>query len=298
MANRSTSAEAARFGHRSGPLSNDDVIQKISANFVPVAVSLQKIRTDPATRDWFRAVGKQKDQYQGIWIVSPSPADKVLGGGDYGYKDAPKVLAGMDAALKAFGPVQPRNAKRQEPFPFRGVGVHPDGKVDLALYRCYMHQGKPDGPHLRDTLPLTKEEWSAFSPPKLVAGTEWAIPVEVAKKLVRPFCLNTLGGDMPGPEDAKVATMTAKVESVKDGRAQIRLTGTFEAVKLYKEQNLSFRATATAAGIAEYDLEEKALSSLLVVFQGTYQQGAQPETKQSRPFGAVAEWHRKQTSPP
>jgi hypothetical protein len=261
-----------------------------------VAVSLQKIRTDPATKDWFHAVGKQKDQYQGVWIVTP--ADKVLGGGDYEYKDAPKLLDSMDAALKAFGPAQPRNAKRQEPFPFRGVGVHPAGKVDLALYRCYLHQGKPDGPHLRDTLSLKKEEWSAFTPPKLIADTEWTIPADVAKKLVRPFCLNTLGGDMPGPEDAKLAQLTAKVELVKDGRAQIRLTGTFEAVKLFKEQNLSFRSTATAVGIAEYDLEAKTLSSFLVVFEGTYQQGAQPETQKGRPFGAVAEWHRKYTSPP
>jgi hypothetical protein len=176
--------------------------------------------------------------------------------------------------------------------------MHSDGSVDLALYRCYLHLGKADGPHLRDTLPLNKEEWSAFSPPKLVAGTEWAIPADVAKKLVRPFCLNTLGGDMPGPKDAKVAQLTAKVESVKDGRARIRLTGTFEAVKMFKEQNLSFRGTATAAGIAEYDLKEKTLSSFLLVFQGAYQQGAQPEIQKGRPFGAVAEWHRGHTSPP
>jgi hypothetical protein len=241
-------------------------------------------------------VGKQKDQYQGVWIVSP--ADKVLGGGDFEYRGAPKVIATLDAALKAFGPVKPRNAKRQEPFPFRGVGVHPDGKVDLALYRCYLHLGKPDGPHLRDTLPLEKAEWSAFVPPRLVAGTEWKIPADVAKKLVRPFCLNTLGGGMPGPEDAKLAQLSAKVEAVKDGQARIRLTGTFEAVKLFKEQNLSFRSTATATGFAEYDLKEKALSSFLVVFQGAYQQGAHPETRIARPFGAVAEWHRKSTSPP
>jgi hypothetical protein len=227
-----------------------------------------------------------------------SPADKVLGGGDFDYRDAPKVIATMDAALDAFGPVQPRSAKRQEPFPFRGVGVRPDGQLDLALYRCYLHLGKADGPQLRDTLPLTKAEWSAFVPPELVAGTEWTIPADVAKKLVRPFCLNTLGGDMPGPEDAKLAQLRAKVEAVEDGRARIRLTGTFEAVKLFKEQNLSFRSTATAAGFAEYDLEEKAPSSFLVVFQGAYQQGAQPETQKGRPFGAVAEWHRKGTSPP
>ena len=130
------------------------------------------------------------------------------------------------------------------------------------------------------------------------AGAEWVIPADVSKKLVRPFCLNTLGGDMPGPEDAKVAELTARVESVKDGRARIRLTGTFEAVKLFKEVNLSFRSTASAAGIAEYDVEEKALVSLLVVFQGAYQQGEKPETQMGRPFGAVAEWQRKHMSPP
>jgi hypothetical protein len=261
-----------------------------------VAVSLQTIRTDPATKEWFRSVGRQKDQYQGIWIVSPD--DKVLAGDDYGYKDAPKLLAGMDAALKAFGPVKPRKAQRQEPFPFRGVGVRPDGSADLALYRCYLHQGKPDGPHLRDTLLLKKEEWAALTPPKLVAGAEWVVAEDVARKLVRPFCLNTLGGDMPGPEDAKVARLTAKVETVEDGRARIRLTGTFEAVKLIKEENLSFRAAATAAGIAEFDVKGKTLTSILLVFQGEYQQGAQPETQKGRPFGAVAEWQRKRTPAP
>jgi len=227
-----------------------------------------------------------------------SPTDKVLGGGDFEYGDVPKAIANLDAALKAFGPVQPRSATRQEPFPFRGVGVHPDGTVDLAIYRCFLHLGKPDGPHLRDTLPLEKDDWSAFVPPKLVVGTEWTIPIGVAKKLVRPFCLNTLGGDMPGPEDAKLAQLIANVESVKDRQARIRLMGTFEAVKLFKEQNLSFRSTAIAAGFAEYNLEKETLSSFLIVFEGAYQQGAQPETQKPRHFGAVAEWHRERTSPP
>ena len=61
-----------------------------------MAVNRNKIRTDPDTRDWFRSVGKQKDQYQGIWIVSP--ADKVLGGGDYRYDDLRGVLESLDAA--------------------------------------------------------------------------------------------------------------------------------------------------------------------------------------------------------
>src|SRR5262245_65828327 len=99
----------------------------------------------------------------------------------------------MDAALTAFGPVQPRHAKRTEPFPFRGVGVRPDGQVDLALYRCFLHQGKPDGPHLRDTLTLTKAEWSAFVPTMLVAGDEYTIPAGVANVIVSPFCLTPNG---------------------------------------------------------------------------------------------------------
>ena len=103
---------------------------------------------------------------------------------------------------------------------------------------------------------------------------------------------------MPGPEDAKVARLTAKVEAVEDGRARIRLTGTFEAVKRLKEKNLWFRATATAAGIAEFDVKEKTLSSVLLVFLGTYQQGAEPETQKGRPFGALAEWLRKRPPDP
>ena len=261
-----------------------------------MAISLQKLRIDPAAKDWFRSIGRQKDQYQGIWIVSPE--DKVMGGGDFGYADSPKLLDSLDTALKAFGPVQPRKAERREPYPFRGVGVGPDGNVDLALYRCFLHLGKADGPQMRDTLPLNKEEWAALRPPKLVAGAEWVIAEDVARKMVRPFCLNTLGGDMPGPEDAKVARLTAIVEEVEDGRARIRLTGTFEAVKLFKEKHLSFRSTATAAGIAEYDLKEMTLSSFLLVFQGSYQQGEEPETQKGRHFVAVAEWQRKRTPSP
>src|SRR5262249_56970198 len=105
-------------------------------------------------------------------------------------------------------------------------------------------------------------------------------------------------GDMPGLEDAKVARLTAKVEAVEEGRARIRLTGTFEAVKLFKEENLSFRGTATAAGVAKFDVKEKTLTSVLLVFQGAYQQGARPETQKGRPFCAGAGWERQPTPAP
>jgi len=81
----------------------------------------------------------------------------------------------------------------------------------------------------------------SFAPPKLVAGNEWTIPAEVAKNWFGRSAQHA-GRRHARPQDAKVAQLTAKVESVKDGRVQIRLIGTFEAVKFYKEQNLSFAA--------------------------------------------------------
>ena len=46
------------------------MIRLVATNFVPVAVNLVKIRTDPDTKDWFRSIQLQQDQYQGIWIVT------------------------------------------------------------------------------------------------------------------------------------------------------------------------------------------------------------------------------------
>ena len=85
------------------------------------------------------------------------------------------------------------------------------------------------------------------------------------------------------------ATPEALVErAAQHGQPVLALTdrdGLYGAVR--------FVVAATAAGIAEYDVEDKATSSLLIVFQGAFQQGAQPEKQKGRPFGAVAEWQRK-----
>jgi hypothetical protein len=60
-------------------LSDQKVIQRVTTSFVPVAVNLYKVRqAKDAGGELFRSVRRQKDQYQGIWIVSP--AGKVLAG--------------------------------------------------------------------------------------------------------------------------------------------------------------------------------------------------------------------------
>jgi hypothetical protein len=83
---------------------------------------------------------------------------------------------------------------------------------------------------------------------------------------------------------------------VEGGRARVRLTGDFEAVKLFKDEpKVSYRGAATAAGVAVYDVKRKTTSSLLLVFEGTYQQGSPPQARRGRPLGAVVEWQRERT---
>jgi hypothetical protein len=270
-----------------------------------VAVNLARIRSAAETKDFFRSVQRQKDQYQGIWVVAPDGNAlarehdfdrRGLSGAEINSKLIRATLDMLDEGLTAFGPVKPRAVKPTEQLPYRGVGVKPDGNVDLAIYRRALHQGKADGPCLRDTLTLRKDEWAALAPPRPARGTEWVIPEAAARRLVRPLVYNTLGspGVMPGPDDAKRAQLTARVEAVEDGRMRIRLTGTFEAIKVFKDEpQLSYRGAATAEGIAVYDVKQKAMSSLLLVFDGTYQQGARPEARPGRPVGAVIEWRER-----
>ena len=272
-----------------------------------MAVNLARIRTAAETRDFFRSVQRQQDQYQGLWVVAPDGKAlarehdfdrRGLSGAEINKKLVRATLDMLDEGLNTFGPVKPRAVKPIEQLPYRGVGVKPDGNVDLAIYRRALHQGKADGPCLRDTLTLSKSEWAALAPPRPASGTEWVIPEAVARRLVRPLVYNTLGspGQMPGPDDARRAQLTARVEAVEGGRVRIRLTGTFEAIKVLKDEpQLSYRGAATAVGIAVYDLRRKAMSSLLLVFEGTYQQGARPVARPGRPLGAVIEWRRERT---
>ena len=63
-----------------GPLSDDAVVRLISSSFVPVALNLYKIRVEKGEAgDFFRSVQKQKDQYQGLWVVSPGWSESPAG---------------------------------------------------------------------------------------------------------------------------------------------------------------------------------------------------------------------------
>ena len=63
-------------------MNNEDVIRRISENFVPVAVNIYRMRgEDPASR-FFQSVQKQKYSYQGVWIVDPAGKVTLMGLGE------------------------------------------------------------------------------------------------------------------------------------------------------------------------------------------------------------------------
>jgi hypothetical protein len=124
-------------------LSDQTVIQRVTTSFVPVAVNLYKVRqAKDAGGELFRSVQRQKDQYLGIWIVSP--VGKVLAGHhEFRSRETwtQEVLDTADTALKTFGAVPPRQVKSTDPLPFRGHGTQPDGTLCLAAYARQMLGG-------------------------------------------------------------------------------------------------------------------------------------------------------------
>lgn len=280
---------------------------------MPVAVNLYKIReAKDAGGDLFRSAQRQKDQYQGLWILSPE--GKVLAAHQE-YKSAEtwaqEVQDTLTRGLKAFGPVAPRPAQAIHLLPNRGVGVQPNGSVTLALYSRYMHGGgprfapaatnskslwiwegdlKPDGPPVIDTLSLTAGEWTAFAPPRVAVGTEWTLPEALARKFVRVLSPGSDQSSMPRPEEATEAELKAVVESVTAGQARIRLMGRWAMKHIYNGK--PSYGWATAEGVALYDVSRKTPRSLLLTFSGTYRM-IPPWDKEDRPIGAVVEWRAK-----
>lgn len=285
------------MGLRAGPLSDDQVIERISTMFVPVAVNLYKIREDRGPGgDLFRSVQRQMDQYQGFWLVSPEGkalAKKHTWEESDAAKHPNELVQAMDKVLKAASPVKPRQAKPANLFPFRGTGVRADGSVTLALFGRLMHRGKPDGPMMLDSVTLAAAEWGHFAPPKPKGeAAEWTIPESVARKLARSLSPGDSGGVFR-PQDFREAELKAKVESIAGATARIRLWGKWKAEGLYGgERDHPFAAFATADGIAVYDMEKKSMRSLLVVFSGRTWRGKTSANteKTGRETGGVVEW--------
>jgi hypothetical protein len=270
------------------------VIQFITANTVPVALNLYVIRKQKdGAGDFFRAVQKQRPaQYQGLYLVAPE--GKVLAS-HQNFK-SPKtwvqeVLADLTPGLKAFGPIKPRQARRNDPLPHRGCGVQKDGTATLAIYLRYAIKGIPlkelPNPTI-DSLSLTAKELAALVPPKLVAGTMGEIPPALARRFSR--VLGPSDEDtMPRPQEVTAAKLVGKVAAIEDGVAHLVYEGTLAGSHLNQAKKRT-QGEVKLTGVARYDVRAKRLLSLVWVFEGVYR--GPPPYDQARSYSAVVEWNR------
>jgi hypothetical protein len=286
-------------------MNNEAVIRRISENFVPVAVNIYRMRGKGPASKLFQSVQKQKYSYQGVWIVGPAGNVTLMGLGEKNLEVRIKrFIDDLDRTVKAFGPMKPRSVKWQEPLPWRGIGVQPDGKVTLALYvrHCSAREWETFTPPKSlpgiDSITFDAKEWAAFTPAKVQVGAAWNIPHAVVRKFNRG--VDGIWDVSVKPEHAKVAQLKAVVETVDRKQARLRLTGKVESSWIKPFNNPKKKTTyawCDLEGIALYDVEKKALCSILLLFRGGLP--VSPRAKQSgTPLAGFAEWFHTKSGPP
>jgi len=93
----------------------------------------------------------------------------------------------------------------------------------------------------------------------------------------------------PQPKDATKTELNAKVESVTNGRALIRLSGQLESQHNRDgDPKFPIRADAAIEGLAICDAKTKELKALLLVTKGSYHRSTAPQAT-----AGVVEWQAK-----
>ncbi|MBX7106724.1 MAG: hypothetical protein K1X57_21800 [Gemmataceae bacterium] len=286
---------------RAGTLTDDRVIRRVSSNFVPTHFNNNDPTRDPGSPSalaWKAIISQKPLQGQGIWIIGPDgkvlggmsaevdghPSEKVGAGPGAPWRANPKFADAcvelLDSSLTRFGEVKPR-AARAEPLPFRGAGVKPDGSVRLVVYNA-----ADNG--LVFSAQLSKGDWATFTTTQWQVGTRWTLPDAVARQFAPVLSPYADTRFRPRPGDLKSAVLQAEVESVEGDLARIRLTGRWLADWVHDGNEHSV-GTASADGIAVFDMEKKSLKSLLMVFDGTYNYAVPPRPQT---VAAVVRWRR------
>jgi hypothetical protein len=253
---------------------------------VPFALNTNRVPDDDGGK-FFKNVLRKQDWPQGLWVVSPE--GKILAFHYYRNKAGEKPAEGqarwiketraaIEEGLKAFGEVKPRDPKKTDPLKNRGVGKQADGGVRLAVYAHGMFKGKKDGEPVVDSSILTAGEWSAFAPPALAAGTTWTIPAAAVGKLVPVLSPMTDAIFTPQPKDATHAELTAKIESVAESRALVRITGRLETQHNRDgDPKFPIRASATIEGFMVCDTAGQPPKALILMTKGEYRRSSTPQ---------------------
>ena len=271
-------------------------MELISKNFVPVALNTDRLAKDGDSA-FFRKLMEQWPQ--GLWVVTPE--GKTLAH-TYHKPDSSKnydqnqkkwvddTEAMLRDGLKAAGELKPREARKVNPFPDRGLGFTKDNGVRLSTTVVGLRNGKQDGPPAVDSIVWDDRDLAALTPPD--GKTEWTIPESTAKKCCTALTFITDSIYVPRPSEVQTGTLTAKLLRTKDDIAVVELTGTWDA-KFDREGDKKFplRAKATGTGILEFDTTTKKPSSLLMVLTGSYDQFGR-----KTPTTSVIEW-KQEASP-
>jgi hypothetical protein len=273
-------------------LSEPENVRLISTRLVPVALNLYTIReAKDAAGDFFRAVHKQRPNYQGLWMVSPE--GKVLAA-HHDHKDEEtwpqEVRAFLRGGLRGFGDKPPRKVVWRDPLPLRGRGVRPDGSITLAVSIRITAGGQPSGPGAIDSINLSARELAELAPPKPAAGRGWSIPDEVTRKLAKCLSPSSDQSVMPRPEEVKECELIGNVRRVEDGVASLTFSGDIRAV--HKNPFLKGkinRASARIHGAGLYDVGKKRMLALVLVLEGEFYSHA-PYDREPIPIAAGVEW--------
>ena len=273
---------------RENVLTQEAILDRIASTMVPVALDYQKFE-DPKSKDaqLLRSLIKQWNQEQGVRIVSPD--GKVLGKFD-GFGDSTgRTKKFIEDALKAFGPVKPREAKAIKTHPYRGHGMMSDGSVCLAEYirtsdkaLRFMDAKSP----VISSVTLSGKEFRAFAPQETVVGAKWVLPDEVAKKLSRvtsPMCYQ----HAPQPDWVTSVRINAEIRTIKDGTAWLGYEGQISSAHRVGSEIVSVQETKLI-GQGVYDLKTKSMRSVLLVGSGTLRWPEAPEKLVT--FDALVEW--------
>jgi len=271
------------------------VIRFISRNCVPVALNLYEIRKARGQAgDFFRGVQKQRPaQYQGLYLVR---ADGKVLASHQNFKSektwAKEVLADLEPGLKAFGAVKPRDFRRADPLPKRGVGILKDGRVCLGVYLRYSIKGIPlrelPNPTI-DNLVLTAEDWKTLAPPAAKPGQSWPVP----EKVGRQFCRILGPGDedsMPRPPEVKSVHFTGKVTSVENGIAILAYEGRIAGAHNTQSNKGLCHGEATLTGVGRYDVKAGRMLALTLVFDGVFR-NVKPYDRPAK-YSGVVEWRQ------
>ncbi len=270
----------------------------LSTKYVPAALNLYRTRDEKSpSGDLLRRFIKQKQMYQGMWIVDND--GKVLAAHGQFEEDRAKWARQVDEllaeGLKKFGAkLSAREPEKKDLLPFRGKGVQAEGKVTLALSTRYVHQGKGLDFGVFDTIHLSAEQFAEFAPPKAKKGETWTVTKETASQFSRCLSVFSDQSHMPLPREVTDVAFTGAVAEVKDGKATLTFAGRIAAVHEHTFlKGKTNSGKATLRGIAVYDVAKQEMLSLHAVLEGTYRQ-FQPYDKEDNPLAACVEWVREE----